>query len=29
MKPQNIIRLINFATLTATAFCFLSAFNLI
>jgi hypothetical protein len=29
MKPQNIIRLINAATLTATALCFLAAFNII
>jgi hypothetical protein len=29
MKPQNIIRLINAATLAATAICFFAAFNII
>jgi hypothetical protein len=29
MKPQTIIRLINAATLAATALCFLAAFDLI
>jgi hypothetical protein len=29
MKPQNIIRLINLATLAATAICVFTAFNII